>query len=751
MIENVSRRALLKNIGLSTSALVLYSPLASLAKASANSAASALNPLGVFVSVAANGDVQIVNHRAEMGQGIFTSVPQIIADELEADWKKVTVVQATGDSKYGDQGTGGSASIRIHFAHIRKMGAIARTMLEQAAAQQWQVPVEEVAAANHAVVHKASGRQLPFGALAQAAGALPVPDAAKVTLKKSEDFKLVGKDVGLKGQEAIVRGEAVYAQDFTLPDMLIASIERPPVVGGKVKSFDATAAKKVSGVVDVIQLRDRPLPTDVKPISGVAVLATNTWAAQEGRKKLKIEWDYSATKTAQNAKHNSSDYLANLITTVKQKGNGVRTQGDVYAHQYNPDKTVEAVYTGPYQHHMSMEPPAATVWLQKDRCQVWTGTQNPQWAKGLVAEEVGLAPEKVEVNMLLMGGAFGRKGKNDFTLEAAELSKATGKPVKVIWTREDDVKHGYYHSISANYLKAELTDEGKADYWLARVAYPPIGATFNAEAKAPSDFQLSLGFGDIPFAVNNLQAEVGEVETHVRIGWFRAVANINNAFALGSFVDELAAKAKVPTADMWLRLIGADRIFNPAEHGFAKWVNYGQESKDYALDTKRMKDIIRLVVDKSNASEQTANNEGWGISYGHSFNSYVAAATKVRVQDGKVTLLEMHTAIDCGIAITPDRVKSQMEGAMIMGATSAMLGGITVKDGAVEQNNFYDYPVARMPQIPPLFVHIQASNAAPGGVGEPGMPPVLPSITNAIFHASGKRIRDLPVSQHLAV
>lgn len=747
MIENVSRRALLKNIGFGASALVLYSPLNSLAKTSS----SEVNALGVFVSVAPNGDVQIVNHRAEMGQGIFTSVPQIIADELEADWQKISVVQATGDSKFGDQSTGGSASIRRHFAHIRQMGAIARTMLEQAAAKHWQVPVNEVAAKNHFVIHAASKRKLSFGELAEAASQLPLPDAASVKLKKTSDFKLVGKDVGLKGQETIVRGEAVYAQDFTLPGMLIASIQRPPVIGGKVKSFDAVEAKKVAGVVDVIQLRDRTLPTDVKPLSGVAVLATNTWAAQEARKKLNIEWDYSDPKAAQNAKHNSSDYLKELVATVKQKGIEVRKQGDVYAHEYATDKTLEAVYTGPYQHHMSMEPPAATAWVQKDRCQVWTGTQAPQWARGLVAEEAGIPQEQVEINMLLMGGAFGRKGKNDFTLEAVELSKATGKPVKVIWTREDDVKHGFYHSISANYLKAELTDDGKAEHWLTRVAYPPIASTFNAAAKTPGDFQLSLGFGDIPFDVKNMQAEVGEVESHVRIGWFRAVAMINNGFALGSFVDELAAKAEVPTDEMWLRLIGPDRIFSPAKNGFPKWVNYGQESDDYALDTKRMKDVIRLVVEKSNAREKTAKDEGWGVSYAHSFNSYVAAATKVRVKDGKVTLLEMHTAIDCGIAITPDRVKSQMEGAMIMGATSAMLGGITVKDGAVEQNNFYDYPMARMPQIPPLFVHIQSSNAAPGGVGEPGMGPVLASVTNAIYHASGKRIRDLPVSEHLAV
>ena len=749
MIAKITRRSILKTVGLQGPGLILMAPM--LGQADTGNKASADFALGVFISIAKTGDVTIVNHRAEMGQGILTSVPQIIADELGADWLRVSVVQAQGDAKYGNQSTGGSASIRNYFPYLRQMGAVARDMLEQTAADIWQVQKKDVKAQNHQVINLKSKKALAFGDLAEQAAKLPVPDIESVKLKDTAEFSLIGRDVRLAGQEGIVRGKTVYAQDVQLPNMLIASIERPPVVGGRVKSVNTAAAKKVAGVVDVIQLKERALPTNVKPVSGVAVLATNTWAAHEGRKQLDIQWDTSDKRVALNAKHNSAEYLAELVSAVNTQGDKVRKEGDVYQHSYNASKTVEATYTVPYHHHMSMEPPAATAVVSADECTVWTGTQAPQWAKGLIAEELGIDAAKVTVNMASMGGAFGRKGKNDFTLEAVELAKATGRPVKVVWTREDDVKHGFYHSISANYCKAEVNDKGSADYWLQRVAYPPIGATFNLEAKRPSFGQLSLGFADIPFELEHLSCEVHDVETHVRIGWFRSVANINNAFAQGCFVDELAAKAGISTHKMWLNLFGKDRIVDPAKEGFDEWDNYGQKTQLHALDTRRMKAILNRVVQESGADKKVKKNEGWGISYAHSFNSYVAAATKVRVDGNKLTVLEMHTAIDCGIAVTPDRIVSQMEGAMIMGLSTALLSEITVKDGVIEQNNFYDYMSTRINQCPPLFVYIAESQEAPGGVGEPGLPPVLPSIVNAIYHASGRRIRDLPVNKVLTV
>ncbi|SFB96464.1 xanthine dehydrogenase family protein molybdopterin-binding subunit [Pseudoalteromonas denitrificans] len=746
-IQNVSRRQFLKLSGITASSFVLGISLP-LSKAVANEKSTDFHELNFFVSIKENGDISLICHRSEMGQGIRTSVPQIIADELEANWSKVSVVQAKADKKYGSQGTAGSASIRNHFTTIRKMGAIARDMLEQAAANIWQVDKSQVSAKNHYVHHNATGQKISFGELAKVAAKLPLPDIKTIKLKSNNDFSLIGKDVKLVDLDNIVAGKAQFAQDIQLPDMLIATIQRPPVVGGKVKSFDATAAKKVKGVVDVIQLKDRNIPVDVLPLSGIAVLATNTWAAIEGRKKLSIKWEHGDKKS-----HNSEEYKQALIKKVNTPGEKVRAIGDVYSHKFDSDNTVEATYTVPYLHHAPMETPASTAMFKEDKCIIWAGTQNPQWAQGMVARDLGLAKDemdKVELNVTLMGGAFGRKSKGDFIVESVELAKATGRPVKVIWSREDDVKHGFYHSSSANYFKAQLDDNGKVDNLITRNAYPPIGWLWDQNVKTPSDSQLSLGFADIPFELNNLSCEKHSVESYVRPGWVRSVACINNGFALGSFVDELAVKAKKTPRQMWLNLIGNDRQIDPTKEGF-KYSNYNLDPKEHPLDTKRIKHLINLISDKANVEEELPNNQGWGISFLRSFGTFVAAASKVEVKNNKVKVLEMHTAVDCGIVVTPDRVKAQMEGAMIFGLSIALMGEISVKEGQVEQGNFHDYPVARMNQIPKLFVHLVKSDAPPGGIGEPGVPPVAPSITNAIYHASKIRIRDLPVNKVLQV
>lgn len=752
-IENVSRRQFLKQLGIGTGALVLatvipgFTPVLA---ADPNSDGAAQFALNLFVSINPDGTTGIVCHRCEMGQGIRTSIPQIIADELEADWQQVYVIQGKADKNYGPQGTAGSTSIRSHFDSVRKIGAAARYMLEQAAAEQWQVPMSQVSAQQHYVINKATGAKLPFGKLAEAASKLSAPKDDKITLKALKDFNLIGKEIKLFDHDNIVAGKAIYAQDIQLQEMLIASIQRPPVVGGKVKSYDATEALKVKGVVKVIQLKDRSVPVQVNPLSGVAVLATNTWAAHEGRKKLKIEWI-----DGPNAVHDTEAYKQELISKVNQQGKAARQKGDVYGHSYAPDKTLEATYSMPYQNHSPMETPAATAWVTgtgaEKRCQIWTGTQNPQWGQGLVAGELGIKPEQVELNVTLMGGAFGRKSKNDFTLEAVELSEQTGKPVKVVWTREDDIQHGFYHSISANYMKAELTDNGSADYWIQRVAYPPIGWIFDGKSDRPNDRDLSVGFGDTPFQVDNMSLETQDISTHVRTGWVRAVACLNNGFALGSFVDELAVKAGISTKQMWLNLIGSDRHIDPKQDGGFNYNNYGMSFDTHPIDTKRMKDLVHFMSEKANIEESLPNNEAWGIGFFRSFGSYVAAATKVRVDGKNVKVLEMHTAIDCGIAVTPDRVRSQMEGAMVFGLSIAFMGEITFKDGRVQQSNFHDAQYTRIHQAPPMYVHIVESEQPPGGVGEPGVPPIIPSITNAIFHASGKRIRHLPVNKEFNV
>lgn len=757
-IRLINRRQFLKTTGVSGGAFILGLSVPGVAKTgmmTEGNNAKQLggqfeNELGYFVSINTDGAVNIICQRAEMGQGILTSVPQMIAEELEADWSKVSVTLARGDSKYGDQSTGGSASIRRFYDYTRSMGALARDMLEQAAANKWGVDKAEVKAENHKVVHTKSSKSLGFGELAADAAKLPVPALESVKLKPANKFKIIGKEVKLLGQENIVKGEALYAHDVQVPGMLIASIERPPVVLGQVKSFDASEALKVPGVVKVLKMKERGVPLNVRPVGGVAVLATNTWAAQQGRKKLKVEWDHGP-----NAVHDSESYKKELVQKVQQQGTVTRAKGSVYDHNYDNSRVVEATYTVPYHHHMSMETPSATAYKEGDKWIVWSGTQTPQWGKSLVLQELGLDAEKdahkVEFNMTLMGGAFGRKGKHDFTVEAVELAQATGKPVKVVWTREDDVKHGYYHSIAANYYKAELTKDKRADFWVQRVLHPQIGWIFDHKSTQPSDGNMSQSFADIPFELKNISCETNSISNHVRCGWFRSVHNIHNAFAMGCFVDELAAKAGISTRQMWMNLLGEDRLVDPGQQGFKGWSNYGQDSAAYALDTRRMKQAINIVCDKAKVDKKLPKNEGWGISYATSFNSYASAATKVRVVDKKVEVLEMHTAIDCGVAVTPDRVRSQMEGAMIMALSLALQSEITVKDGIIQQSNFHDYPVSRITQVPPLFVHLIESDAAPGGVGEPGLPPVMPSIVNAIYHASGIRVRDLPVNKTLQI
>lgn len=758
VINIVNRRQFLKSTGVVGGSFIIGASLpacdnktTSIDGATAKQVTeNSLHDLGVFVSIASDGAVNIVCHRAEMGQGILTSVPQMIAEELEADWSKVSATLAQGDAKYGNQSTGGSNSIRSYFDYTRRMGALARDMLEQAAANKWGVEKSAVKAENHRVQNIASGESYGFGELAEDAANLPLPALESLKLKAVDKFNIIGKELKLLNQEKIVLGQALYAQDVQIPNMLIASIERPPVVVGKVKSFDASEALKVPGVVEVYQLKERGLPVNVLPVGGVAVLATNSWAAIQGRKKLKIEWDHG-----ENVIHNSESYKKELVAGVNKKGIDVRVEGKPYEHTYIKEKTVEATYTVPYHHHMSMETPAATAYFENDKWIIWTGTQTPQWGKGMVFTELGLDAEKdadkVEFNLTLMGGAFGRKGKNDFTIEAVELAKATGKPVKVIWSREDDVKHGFYHSIAANYCKAEITEDGAAEFWIQRVLHPQIGWIFDQNSDQPAGFLLGQSFADIPFKLEHLSCETQKISNHLRIGWFRSVQNIHNAFAMGCFVDELAVKANISTQQMWSNLLGEDRSVDPGAEGFEGWDNYGNKDKAHALSTARMKNTIDVVCKNAKVDAALPENEGWGISYATSFNSYAAAATKVRVVDNKVEVLEMHTAIDCGIVVTPDRVRSQMEGAMIMGLSMALKSEITVVDGQIQQSNFHDYPVSRITEVPPLFVHLVESSEAPGGVGEPGLPPVMPSIVNAIYHASGIRIRDLPVSKTLKV
>ena len=478
----------------------------------------------IFVSIAPDGMVSIVVNRSEMGQGVRTSIPKIVADELEADWKRVRVVQAPGDeARYGNQDTDGSRSTRHWFDPMRRCGASARVMLEQAAAARWKVPLDSVQARNHEVVHTPSGRKLGYGALALAAAKLEVPVPAAVKLKDPSQFRYIGKvDTFLTDGQAIATGKTWFGIDTRLPGMLYAVIARPPVLGGKLKTFDATEALKVPGVVKVFAMEGTPPPSEFQPIGGVVVVGKDTWAAIKGRSLLKIDWDDGA-----HASYNSIAFRSELEAAVlKPGGKEVRNEGDTYAALANAAKKVEANYYVPHFAHASMECPAATARIVNGACEIWACTQSPQAAHDRVAKRLDLAADKVTVNVTLLGGGFGRKSKADFVVEAALVSKEMGgQPVKLTWTREDDLHHDYFHTVCAQHLEAGLDANGKVTAWLHRTAEPTILSIFAPDPKALAPFELGLGLSGMPYAIPNIRIENPEATAHARIGWLRSTTS----------------------------------------------------------------------------------------------------------------------------------------------------------------------------------------------------------------------------------
>jgi len=743
IITNLSRRHFLAALGITGGGLVL----------GVGCGRGGLIPWGgsepfepnVFLSIDTDGLVTIVVSRSEMGQGVRTAMPMIVADELEADWARVKVVQAIGDPKYGDQNTDGSTSGRNFFTPLREAGATARAMLESAAAQAWGVPASEVAARNHEVVHASSGRAIGYGELAEAASALPVPEAAAVTLKPAGAFRYVGKGLPMLDGPDIVTGKAVFAIDATRPGMKHAVIARPPVYGGTVRSVDSTAALAVPGVERVVTLAGTPPPAGFQPLGGVAVVARNTWAALRGREALVIDWDHGP-----NAAYDSETYARELEETARGPAKVVREEGDVDRALATAARVVRADYYAPHLAHAMMEPPAALAEVTGDRCEVWACTQSPQGARDEIATALGVPKENVTVHVTLLGGAFGRKSKPDFAVEAALLSREVGAPVKITWSREDEIRHGYYHTVTAQHLEGALDGRGRVTGWLQRSVFPSISSTFAPDITYPDGGELSLGMVDLPFAIPAVRCESGPARAHVRIGWFRSVSNVPHAFAAGSFVSELAAAARRDPRDFLLELIGPPRHVTPALVGMT-YDNYGASMDVHPIDTARFRHVVELASERADWGRTLPNGHGLGIAVHRSFLTYVCTVVEVAVtDDGRIRVPRVVTAVDCGIAIHPERVRSQMEGAAVMGVGLALYGQITFKNGEAEQSNFDGFEVARLTDAPAsIEVIIAESDQPPGGVGEPGLPPLAPALCNAVFAATGKRIRRLPIGSQL--
>jgi isoquinoline 1-oxidoreductase subunit beta len=703
------------------------------------------NPL-VFVAIGDDGWVTIVVHRSEMGQGVRTGMPLIVADEMEADWSKVRVQQAPADEvKYGNQDTDGSRSTRHFIDPMRRCGAAARMMLEQAAALSWSVPVAEVRAVNHEVVHEKTGRKLNYGALAKRAAKLPVPQAGTLRLKKAEEFRYVGKGgVPLVDGRDIVTGQAQYGIDPWFKDMSFAVIARSPVLGGTVKQFDAKAAAAAPGVLKVLQMPAPVAKATFHPLAGVAVIANSTGAAIAARKLLKIEWD-----DGDNGSYDSDAYRASMQESAHKPGQLVRESGNVDTAMKAAAKTIEAEYYIPHIAHATMEPPAAVARIVAGKCEVWAPTQAPQATREDVAKHLGISEDSVTVHVTLLGGGFGRKSKPDFATEAALLSQALeGRPVKVTWTREDDLHHDYLHTVSVEYLKAGVDANGKVSGWLHRSVAPSLVTLFNPKADHESGGELGMGFINMPYDIPNLRMENPAAAAHCRIGWFRSVSNIPHAFAVQSFVSELAAGANRDHRDYLLDLIGPPRKIDPASLK-DEW-NHGESPQRYPVDTGRLRQVVETVTREAGWGKKFAPGHGHGLAAHYSFVSYAAAVVEVDIDElGRINIPRVDVAFDCGPQVNPERVRAQLEGAVIMGLSLAMFGEITFKNGRAQQDNFHQYRVMRMNEAPSdIRVHLipYSDWTMPlGGVGEPGIPPIAPALCNAVFAATGKRIRRLPI------
>ncbi|MDB5775226.1 MAG: acylaldehyde oxidase [Herbaspirillum sp.] len=704
----------------------------------------------VFLSIAEDGTVSIIGHRSEMGQGVRTSLPMVVADELGADWARVRVVQADANqSRYGSQDTDGSRSVRQSFLAMRHVGASARQMLETVAAARWNVPVTEVSTVNHEVVHTASKRRLGFGALAADAAKQPVPAKDRLKLKSPDQFRYIGKN-STRGIDLhdIVTGNTHYGIDTRLDGMLYAVIARPPVFGGKLVSVDKTAALKVPGVVQIIELQGSPPPTHFNPLGGVAVLAKNTWAAIKGREALKPVWD-----DGPNASYDSANFHKTLQDLAGNPAKAVRDQGTVVDTLAAAKRTVKAEYYVPHLAHATMEPPAATARIVNGKCEVWACVQAPQATLELVAQHLKIQPADVTVHVTLLGGGFGRKSKPDFAAEAALLSQAmNGVPVKVTWTREDDIQHDYLHTVSVEHMEAALDASGKTTAWLHRTAAPTITSIFKAGADEQAPFELGMSAINVPFAIPNIRVEVPKVEAYTRIGWLRSVSNIPHAFAVQSFAAELAHEARRDHKEYLLELLGPARKIDPRTMNDG-W-NYGESPEIYPVDIGRMRNVIEVATAKAGWGRKLPKGRGLGLALSYSFVTYVAAVVEVEVNAaGEISIPVVDIAMDCGPQINPDRVRSQIEGACIMGLSLATTGEITFKNGRVEQSNFHNYTVLRAAGAPSeIRTHLipHDLDTPLGGVGEPATPPIAPALCNAIFAATGKRIRTLPIRNQLA-
>lgn len=730
-IENAlqtTRRGFLK--GGAGLALAVMTPTLALAEAGGPGHAGSAMVDGefspnAFLRIGTDGTVTVVSKHLEMGQGIYTGLATLVAEELDADWARVKVEGAPVDAKrysnlfWKAQGTGGSTAIANSFEQMRRAGATARAMLVSAAAAQWKVPASQITVKNGVVSHAASGRKAGFGELAEAAARQPVP--ANVKLKDPKQFNLIGRSAPRVDSVAKTTGRATFTQDVKLPGMLVAVVAHPPRFGGRVKSVDDKAARAVKGVSDVVVIPN-----------GVAVLATDYWTAKKGRDALKIEWDESQ------AYRGSSDAIvASYRERAKTPGLNARNDGNAEAALAKAGKVYEAEYVFPYLAHASMEPLNCVMKFENGQCEVWNGEQLHTADQFAIAKAFGIEPDRVTVNMVYAGGSFGRRAnpQSDYLLETAQIVKAINgrAPVKLVWSREDDMRGGFYRPIYLHRVRAALDAKGTPVAWQQRIVGQSIiaGSPFEPVlVKDGIDVTSVEGAATLPYAIPNLNVDLHTTNADVKVPvqWWRSVGSTHTAYATELFLDDLAMAA------------GKD----PVAYRMALLKKHPRHAG-----------VLKLAAEKAGWNKPLAPaadgaKRGRGVAVHESFNSFVAEVVEVTVQkDGSFKVDRVVCAVDCGIVVNPDVVKAQMEGGIGYALAAALTGSITLKDGLVEQSNFNDYPVLRINEMPKVEVHIVKSAAAPTGVGEPGVPPLAPALASALRAATGKTIHTLPIGEQL--
>jgi isoquinoline 1-oxidoreductase beta subunit len=684
--------------------------------------ASAVTELHPLIRIGSDGNITLYAQNPEMGQGVKTALPMILAEELGVDWNAIRVEQADWDERLENQFSGGSLSIRLNYMSMRLAGATAKAMLLAAASQRLHAPGDRLAVQSGYVVDAESGVRIGYGELADAASRLPVPD--NPPLRNEDDFTLIGTSVPDVDAESILTGSQEYSLDLRLPGMLYAVVRRCPHGDGQPVSFDATAAKSVPGVVGFHMLKNVDhggrivLPNCPNFVSGVAVLATDTWAAMQGARKLEVEWRMP------DERDDTDELVQKFVAALDVDAEVVRRDGD----ETFTDTDIDVVYRLPFLAHVPMEPMNCTAEVHGDRAEVWAPTQNPPMAAEAVAAVLGIPQENVTVHVMRSGGAFGRRYYADFVTDTVLLARQFERPVKVVWSREDDIRHDYFRAGNVQRVRASVR-EGRISHWHQKVASHPREIYLERDGSPAEiyDFEFPAGF------VPNLLFDYVAVPARIPLGQWRATEHSGNVFVVSSAIDELAHVQGIDPVAFWLDLIGE--------------AQYVQVREDFRFDASRLRSVVELAAAKSGWGEPLPKGRGRGISASYNQGAWVAEVAEVTVTDGNFSVDRITCAIDCGRVINPRGARKQVEGGIVEGLSAALHGRITVRDGVVQESNFNDYPFCRIREIPRLDVHFVASDDLPRGLGEGPLPPVAPAVTNAIFAATGMRIRDLPIRQ----